>query len=103
MGLPGPPGHCECDSKVANNAPFGSYTHRSPVDKVPAVRPSCNETVLNICFSTESLRLSCFTVGCVHVWMCVDLCGEQRGGDGARAFGQCNSVQKGPEGAVLQG
>lgn len=67
MGLPGPPGHCECDSKVADNAPFGSYTHRSPFDKVPAVRPRCDETILNICFYTESLRLFCFTVGCVHV------------------------------------
>lgn len=48
MGLPGPPGHCECDSKVANNAPFGSYTNRSPFDKVPAVRPRRDETILNL-------------------------------------------------------
>lgn len=101
MGLPGPPGHCECDSKVNNNAPFGSYTHRSPFDKVPAVRPGSSKTKPNICFCSKSP--SYFTFCCTHVWMCVDICGGQRGGDGACAPSQCTSVQKGPEGAVLQG
>lgn len=38
-GPVGPPGRCDCDSTLgANNAPFGSYTQRGGLDKVPAVR-----------------------------------------------------------------
>lgn len=48
-GLPGPPGHCDCDSTVvANSAPFGSYTQRGGPNKVPAVRPT--HMKLFLCF-----------------------------------------------------
>ncbi|KAF3833719.1 hypothetical protein F7725_024923, partial [Dissostichus mawsoni] len=43
-GLPGPAGRCDCDSTVgANNAPFGSYTQRGGLNKVPAIFVVNNE------------------------------------------------------------
>lgn len=39
-GLPGPPGHCNCEGALGpNNAPFGSYTQRQSGNKVTAVKP----------------------------------------------------------------
>lgn len=39
-GLPGPPGHCNCEGALGpNNAPFGSYTQRRGGNKVTAVKP----------------------------------------------------------------
>lgn len=44
-GPPGLPGRCDCDSiHGANNAPFGSYTQRGGLNKVPAVRRPRHET-----------------------------------------------------------
>lgn len=73
----------------------------APLIKSLQLRPRINKTESNVYFRGKSP--SGFTSCCVHVWMYVDICGEQRGGDGACAASQCTSVQKGPEGAVLQG
>lgn len=56
-GLPGPPGRCDCDSMLgANNAPFGSYTQRGGLNKVPAVRP-CFFTTQSFTIQTECMSL----------------------------------------------
>uniref|UniRef100_A0A3P8TVL6 Collagen like tail subunit of asymmetric acetylcholinesterase n=1 Tax=Amphiprion percula TaxID=161767 RepID=A0A3P8TVL6_AMPPE len=47
-GVPGPPGHCDCDTiPTANNAPFGSYTDRRGGNKVSAIFVVNSEEEMN--------------------------------------------------------
>ncbi|XP_068431778.1 acetylcholinesterase collagenic tail peptide-like [Clinocottus analis] len=47
-GPPGAPGRCDCDSTLgANNAPYGSYTQRGGLNKVPAIFVVNSEEEMN--------------------------------------------------------
>lgn len=102
-GLPGPPGHCDCDSTLTNNAPFGSFTRRGASEKVPAVRPRSYNNQQNWIYSMLIVKhFNSLIVLLSAVCVCVDIYSKQWGRNGPCTSAQCNGVQKGSEGALLQ-